>query len=233
MQDFTYNDCYTKLSNGFCARTFRWNMTAIIPSNAKTLSGYLLQKIERTTEASKAFWSDRNENGENFNVSYFEAWKVNNGKVCFPRDMICDHDDCWMTVTSHKDLYQLGTFSFDEWMLSEYIERYGTKGKHIQAGNVYWIGEDQTDLIDCVKKELQPRKISSARELLSAQTITFEEKLGIPLTHLMQSEWDLECKALFLDEVKRYIASKEICFDIIRKKVYRNQNIIDCICNCC
>lgn len=209
---FTYNDQCKKLSNGFCKRTFRWNMSNIIPPTWNTSSGYLLQKIDRITKASDNFWNDRDKNSEDYNYSYYEAWKVCNGVIEFPYITDYGYDDCWLTATSDGDLFRLERISFDDWMFLEYIKRYGTKGIHIQTGNVYWISSTQVDLIRCIESELHFGQITSANELIAAKTITFQDQLGSPLTHSMQSEWNLEDEINFFHEIRKCIAGKKIRF---------------------
>lgn len=190
----TLNECFKKWDNGFFDREFCWNIDAIAGENA---NGYIVQKIERKTTASESFWekNDEQEGGPFFHC-YYEAWKVENGKIVHSSEEATNNqsfDDCWgyndkRMISMARKMYGLA-------------ESYRTCGEIHMIGTVYWFSEDE-DTVPILEKALKKGAVSYAGKLLSSwklQAIECKTPIG---SHELRVAWDLSTDEKFIDAVK-------------------------------
>ncbi len=165
--DVVNDDNYT---NGFFDLQINW-ITSDIIGEDKENSGFIVQKIKRTTSASPEFMNSIR-NKDDFEHEYYEAWKVENGAVILDKDL-----------RYHDQWYYGGK------LLSDLKKKYGTQGSVKMSGMVYWINQKMPEY-SSVNEKFKKRGIKHAGELLSTAEFAEAEYLH-PVCHREKvGTWD-------------------------------------------
>ena len=160
--------------NGFFERSFCWDEAEI----KKLGNGYLVQKIIRKTTASHNFdCSDKS-----FNHTYFEAWKIENGKIIYNLNYVEDYDDRWVYFV----------FSLDDGFcakMKDYKAKYHTSGIVRISGTVFFA--EESSAAKEVEEKFTVGKVPFAGDLLSSDVFESEKDLMPIFEHDFCGMWDL------------------------------------------
>lgn len=170
------NEMVCKYSNGFFCREFCWNLPDILAS-FQCENGYILQKINRTTNASSDFWNHQFCKSD-FEHSYFEAWKISHNKIEYP-GIYQGFDDRWV--------YSSVIPSWESAM-NDYKEKYGTAGVVRMEADVYWCPQDSITAHE-ITSSFKHNAIKWAGELLCSYECKEIESAICFYHHSFYNEW--------------------------------------------
>ncbi len=171
-----------RFDNGFFSRKYCWDLESI-KKEKSVCSGYLLQKVQRKTEASSGFWrfQSSQQDIENMNHEYYEAWLVEDGEIILPNKHL-DYHDRW--------LYTSKTGAWES-MLFDYKEKYKTDGTVTMVGDVYWC-KAESDVAQYIKASFKPGIVKWAGDLLSSYAFPNEINLCHVFHHAFEASWDFQ-----------------------------------------
>ena len=195
-----------KYSNGYFCREFCWDLESIL-ARFQSKNGYILQRIDRTTTASRAFW-EKHPQKDAFVHTYFEAWHIVQGKIEYP-GTFDGFDDRW-TYSSKIPSWEAA--------MNDYIEKYGTAGEVKMEGAVYWC-HDNSAVAHEINKYFRVGAVKWAGKLLSAYECNEIESAVIFYNHHFCNEWRLRTeneivKALIHRYRESALSKEEVLKDI-------------------
>ena len=198
-----------RYSNGAFIRRFCWDIEKIIPSETNEKTGYIVQRIERSTTGSCEQYSLKSGEKHNaYNHSYWEAWKIDNGTISLPNIGYNDSWECmpqgWGTLCS--DYNRLVA------MLHLFCERYETNGCISMKGTVYWAPEN-SELFRIVKDDFN-NSITYARQLPASWEMPLPQNSIYIGTHSFSCSWDLRNAEIFKKSVMSYIYTCKECDNV-------------------
>lgn len=182
------NEKINRETNGYFERTITWNVLAI--AEKEHANGYIVQRINRKTEACKSFWSTQ-DNKEPFFHEYWEAWLVKDGKIEFTEKYDTEYDDIWS--------YKSKVPSFDAKM-KDYAEKLYTKGTIKMQGDVFWVDINDAKAT-ILEKTFKKKAVPYAGELLSSWTFAEMEGENPKQSVFFSSSWDFLTKEKFFEAV--------------------------------
>jgi len=188
-----YHDCSCA-----CLLEINWNVEQI--TKTSTAEGFIVQKFTRKLTPHNILSVN-----EYCDISYFEAWRVKNGRVYYEDNNIkCDDRFCIGNPlnTSNEFFYSLDT-----------------KGHYVFSGEVFWIetGSSLYNIVDGWKIEgvKQAGKLKSSEEFDAIKTIQplFEREKFI-------HSWDLSTPD------KIYTSARDSLFHLCPNKTERDRSIL-------
>lgn len=194
------NEIINEYPNGFFDRAFKWDESEI----EKLGNGYLVQKIERKTKASYNFDCS----GKEYNHTYFEAWKIENGKIVYNLDYEEPYDDKWVySAFAMHDMF---------WAkMKDYKSKYQTAGVVRILGTVFFASEGSSAAKE-VEEKFAVGEIPFASDLLSSFVFESEKDLSPIFEHHICETWDLFTAENMIDAlIKDYKKSEIILEDAI------------------
>ena len=191
------NEIINEYPNGFFERTFKWNESKI----EKLGNGYLVQKIERKTTASYNFDCS----GKEYNHTYFEAWKVRNGKIVYNLDCEEPYDDKWVySAFAMGDMFGA--------KMKDYKSKYQTAGVVRILGTVFFAAEGSS-----AEKEVEEKfvkgEIPFALDLPSSFVFESEKDLSPIFEHSICGAWDLFTAESVIDALVKDYKKSEIILE--------------------
>lgn len=166
-----------------CCLEINWNTTEITGKN--NADGYIVQKFSR-----KLFPKAILPVEEYCDISYFEAWKVQNGKIVYvDKNTVCD------------DRFSIGNCVNSS---SEINYSLGTKGCFEFSGDIYWIPNSSP--LYTIVDHWSDKSVKQANGLKASYD--FKEIKGITPVFsraLFIHEWDLSSEEKIYCAVKSYL----------------------------
>lgn len=179
-----------------CELQVNWDISVI--SGAENESGFVLQKLTRSLEPTDALAVD-----DYKSIAYYEAWKVENGRVATEDK----GDKC-------DDMFSIGAG-----IASEFVRSLDTKGRITFVGEVYWVPSG-TDLYRAIDHWPRGRVKEAGGLRATYDMFEVEKEYRHFVREPFRHEWDL----IGTDNI--YLGAKEILFDLCKKSSDRDHGIL-------
>lgn len=189
-----YNEKISIRSNGFFERTFNWDVRKI--SNSDHANGYIVQKITRETIASDIFWKTHKK--APFCHKYFEAWKVDHGKIVYNKTIQAVQEDANYTFDD-RWIYCEKIPSF-EGVLNDCKDKYLTFGSIKITGDVYWLNSNDSR-ITIINKTFKENFVEYAGFLPAAYAFAELENEQSIFSYPFTVRWDFSTNDKFIEGI--------------------------------